>query len=410
MLRRVATLLAGIVVGLLLAEGLLRVYLAAVPPPRDAPFVADDAAGYRLRPDSPEQCAAHPDDCVNSLGFRDHEHPRQKPSGTYRIVGIGDSFVYGSTARLADHFLEVAAAQLQAQCPTSATAESLRVEMVLMGVGGYSPVNEVGVLRAHALPLDPDLVILNFYVGNDVTAIPLRAEVWRGQLYYTGSIYPLLNLLRRSALFTLAEHVFLVRVRAGLLRLWLDVSRRVSGSARRTGDHAAPARDAPAAGAGTSVSSDEQSTSIWALHQQKKDLPVFRRVLDRRTERLWQQAEGCLSEFDRLCRAADVAWCLCVIPASIQVDGRLREHVLSWLRHNPADYDFDGPQRRLHAFADARGILILDPLDTLRVRLDPAAPLYERNDIHWTVRGNRVAGEVLGAGLAREWPALAGGE
>ncbi|MBM3318536.1 MAG: hypothetical protein FJY75_11860, partial [Candidatus Eisenbacteria bacterium] len=231
MLRRAGLLLFGVLLGLCAAEGLARLYLAVVPPPADAPHVAHRDAGYLLAPDPPEHHAQEPDDHVNALGFRDREHARAKPPRTLRIAGIGDSFVYGSTSRLADHFLLVAASRLEERIRRGeGTAAGLReggpsastaVEMVLLGLGGYSPDNYVGVLRGIALPLQPDLVILNFYVGNDVTGLPLRGRVWHGRLYYTGSSYAWLDLLRRSRLFVLAERVVRGGSRARLVEFWL---------------------------------------------------------------------------------------------------------------------------------------------------------------------------------------------
>lgn len=406
MLRRLIAGCLGVLVGLLLAEGALRLYLALVPPPPDATYRADEAAGYLLVPDPPAHADLAPDDHVNALGFRDREHEIAKPPGTLRIAGIGDSFVYGSTPELEDHFLRVAAKRLASSATASDPSrieaghrdgDSLRVEMILMGLGGYSPEQYPGVLRGHALPLAPDLVILNLYVGNDVTGIPLRGEVWRGRLYHTGSAYPWLNALRRARIFVLAERVARTGLRERLVEIWLGLT----GAGRAARDRPRPPAEQTPRGA-----AEPPAVTTWRAHQQKKDLPVYAIALDRATGRLWRRAEARLDEFDRLCRASGVPWVLHLIPADIQVDPLLRARVLESLRLDPARYDFDSPQRRWAAWAEARGVPVVDPLPAMRaVAVEtpsggPAAALYETRDIHWTVRGNRLAGEILGEALA----------
>jgi hypothetical protein len=41
---------------------------------------------------------------LNSVGFRDREHTKQKPAGTKRIAIIGDSLVYGTNVKKEETF------------------------------------------------------------------------------------------------------------------------------------------------------------------------------------------------------------------------------------------------------------------------------------------------------------------
>ncbi len=100
-------------------------------------------------------------------------------------------------------------------------------------------------------------------------------------------------------------------------------------------------------------------------------------------------------EFDELCSEADVPWVLHIIPSEVQVDQDVRGQVVERLGLSHDLYDFDAPQRRLHAMAEAHGFVVHDPLPALRVLNDRSGRLYIPNDTHWNVRGNRVAGEML---------------
>jgi hypothetical protein len=398
----------GLVVGLVLAECLARCYFAVVPAPRGAPYVRDRDACYRLRSDPPEVYLKDPDNYTNSLGFRDREHPREKPSGTCRIVGIGDSFVYANIRRLDDHFLRVAVAELNRSRVGSAvpsTVDSAAVEMILMGVGGYSPANEVGVLRGIALPLKPDLVILSFFVGNDVTGIRLKGKILGGQWYPASSPYSWLNVLRKSDVFLLCEKLLLLpSFRGRLLKLYLHgrgagrpapspAARQSSATAT---DTAPPSPQSPAA-ARPPATQRADGPSDWYLHALLKDMGVFMVLPDERMEEMWTEAEGCLAEFDRLCAEAGVAWILLLIPAQVQVDPDLRQVLLDRFALRPDDWDFDAPQRRLRSFADSRGVPVVDLLAEMRDRSRSGSVLYIPDDGHWNVLGNRIAGERLAA-------------
>jgi hypothetical protein len=370
--RRLLALLIVVTVTLAAAEGLVRLFHAAVPTPADSPYIPDPNAGFRLRPDLPSASLRHEDERVNNLGFRDREHSIEKPPGTCRILGIGDSFVYGDV-RLKDNFLRVTESELADRL----TERWPSVEMVMMGLGGYSPENALGLLRSGALDLSPDVVTLNFFVGNDVTGI-----------HYVGSSQPVLNVLRKLRIFQLSEKA--------IRELGSIVARR------RLGEEP----EAP-----TEVetgNTDEVGTAIgsypWEdfVMIQSRRLPVFLEPPHRRTLKLWEEAENYLLEFDRLCREAEVPWVLHVIPSEVQVDPEIRRLVLEALSLPEEAYDFDAPQRRLHDFAEAHGITITDPLPELRAQHSADDRLYIPNNTHWNVKGNRLAGEILAAAIEAE--------
>jgi hypothetical protein len=98
----------------------------------------------------------------NSLGMRDREHPLQKPPNTYRILALGDSFVQGHGVELADTMVTHLEASLNVP-PRSQT-----VEVLNGGVFGYSPMLEYLYLRDLIGTLQPDAVIVGFFLGNDV--------------------------------------------------------------------------------------------------------------------------------------------------------------------------------------------------------------------------------------------------
>ena len=97
----------------------------------------------------------------NSMGFRGPEITQEKPADTVRIVGLGDSVMFGWGVRQEESYL----AQLQ-DLLTEAYPQKTW-EVINTGVPGYNTVMEVATMREKGLALEPDIVILNF-VTNDL--------------------------------------------------------------------------------------------------------------------------------------------------------------------------------------------------------------------------------------------------
>ncbi len=378
-MRRIVALPLLLLGGLLACEGAVRYFQAAVPAPSDSPYVPDAAAGYRLRPSGPAGDPAA-DDHVNALGFRDREHQLARPAGTRRVLGVGDSFVYGAVPPR-ENFLVVAAREL------SAAPEAAPVEMVLMGCPGWNTEHEVGIVRALGPALAPDLIVLCFSVDTDVTGIPVRGRIIQGNLLYVGAQSPGLDALRRSRLFVLGEQVYLRRVTAA--------ARRLAGALTGRG---APA-GASATSAGAAADTIFAPPTRHYLGRQLRLLPLFAPDPDPRTAALWREAERQLDLFDAACRAAGAPWLLLVAPSEIQADPRLRDAVLARAGRPAGAFDFDLPQRRLAGWAASRGVPLVDPLAELRAAR-ARGRLYVPDNSHWNARGNALAGALLAGALA----------
>ena len=98
---------------------------------------------------------------MNSLGLRGEEITVVKPPGTYRILGIGDSFTLGLGVKDDDTFLHRLQLALNAAPPRPRHFEVLNA-----GVAGYNTRDEVLYLERRWLSLDPDLVLLVFYIND----------------------------------------------------------------------------------------------------------------------------------------------------------------------------------------------------------------------------------------------------
>ncbi len=402
---------------LLVCEGIIRIYLDVLPAGKHAGYVADPLAAYRLEPEPAREDTAGNEYHVNALGFRDREHSPVKAAGVQRVLGIGDSFVFGEV-RLADNFLRVAeramneavrspvgsTQALENAAPASiepsatgsdgATANSvLRSagpnavpspagrqqphEMFLMGLGGYSPVQYLGVLRSVGLSVDPDRVLMCLYVGNDITGLFTKSVVLHGQLYSVSSSNPWLNLLRHSRLFVFLEKWTLYRLRVARVRAGL--------------------REEESAGQPRPSGSAPERTGLTPAYLAVLDnrLPVFRTDPSERIQGLWKATGDVLGQFDQECRSRHIPWNLVIIPDEIQVDPSVRAEALRRLGRERDRFDWDRPQRVLLDLAARLQVPALDLLPILRAAHRADSTLYFPNDTHWNVRGNRIAGTAL---------------
>lgn len=97
---------------------------------------------------------------TNSIGLRgSREYRVPKPIGTRRILLLGDSFTFGEGVDDNETFASVMERSLSSHC-------RIRIEVVNGGVSGYGTSQELKFLELFGPRLQPDLVILNFFVND----------------------------------------------------------------------------------------------------------------------------------------------------------------------------------------------------------------------------------------------------
>jgi hypothetical protein len=165
LLARLALAAGGLVLALVLVELLLPLALDRGPCSGQAPFWRPDAAaGWSLVPDVVREASVCDADgkvlarhsvAVNALGLRDRPRTFARVPGRKRVLVLGDSYVEAMQVDLEDTFL----ARLE---------RTTGAEMIDAGVSGYSTDNELRAFDARDHRFAPDVVLLVFFVGNDV--------------------------------------------------------------------------------------------------------------------------------------------------------------------------------------------------------------------------------------------------
>ena len=101
---------------------------------------------------------------LNSQGFHDREHSKEKLPNTLRIAVLGDSVAEGVEVPIEKTFSAVLERELNAH----PLGDRLKVEVINFGVRGYGTAQELLALRHRVWDYAPDIVVLAFYSGNDL--------------------------------------------------------------------------------------------------------------------------------------------------------------------------------------------------------------------------------------------------
>lgn len=136
---------------------------------------------------------------TNDQGWREEAVATRKPDDLIRIVGIGDSVMFGLGVAAEERYLDVLEGALAARHPRA------RWETVALAAPGYNLVMEVEALRRDGLAYRPDVVLYG-YVGNDECLpnyVDTRRDVFAAtsflRLYWKRTLAPA-TLLRREDL------------------------------------------------------------------------------------------------------------------------------------------------------------------------------------------------------------------
>ena len=127
-------------------------------------WARDPDAGFANKPGFDDYCFGTVRARTDERGFRIGKDGTS-PNGTGpRIVGIGDSVMWGASVNQDDSLLGVLASRLGANA-----------EVINAGVVGYATLQEAKLLAARILPMKPEIVLIN-YCTNDLlpTEDPFR--------------------------------------------------------------------------------------------------------------------------------------------------------------------------------------------------------------------------------------------
>jgi hypothetical protein len=335
-LLRVGGVLLVLAVSLTLGEVVLRLVQRVHPT-----FIYEDASYNRFRGKPGSKFRGHP---LNDLGFNDVAFEPDK-GDRFRIVALGDSFAFG-VVPYPDNYLTLLEQALDRERPP--------VDVLNMGIPRTGPVEQLSLLLREGLSFDPDLVLVSFFVGNDLL------DVGRA--------------LRRSR--SLADRSYVL----SLLRYALVLRPKVEPS------------------------------QVYGQRQYDDDAPTFgeraflevvaRRAVVFRTDwaqvdEVYERTVTTLQEMRHACRRHGAGLSVVLIPEEVQVDPMLQETLIAgFARYRRDNTDFLRPNRLLSERLTELGFDVLDLYPPFAEQ-SAHRRLYKPRDTHWNIAGNRLAAREI---------------
>ncbi len=317
---------------------------------------------------------------LNSRSFRTHEYTTTPPPGVLRVVALGDSFTFASGALPdADHWTTLLERELEQRLDR-------RTEVLRLGVPDTGPAFQLRLWQIEASRLEPEVVVLAFFVGNDFTDHQADAGVFASR--------------GRGLSGRLASLSALYRAVRNLTRVLAAGADRPSDAASRGAADVTPGEPVP--GYRDTFDRDRPTFSrrrFLAIEAERMALCL--RSEQAAFDRLAERVAGVVVELSSEVRASGADCVVMIIPDQYQIDGSLAERAAASVGHRIDDYDLERPQRALHQALDTAGVGRLDLLPVFRRHAGEGA-LYRPRDSHWNRRGNELAARALAQWVVRD--------
>lgn len=306
--------------------------------------------GYRLTPNYIGQAKSYEynhEIRINSIGLRDKEYKIIKPEGTFRILILGDSFVFNYGIPYGKGFDALIEKNLN---QNNVDYEYSGFEVINAGIGGYEPYDELKYYRKYLKQLTPDLVIMGFYEGNDflnpafsgvTNKVESNPEMRQFNIGTSRGILEWINDILESR-----SHLYMfIRNRLEYLRFKMGLT-----------DHYIP-----------------RYLFVGNTRAYKDTRLVFKEIA---------------KEFEK-----GPELFIFMIPHRITVDKKYREDMLSIYDIKPESIDINKPKEEffslLHDFQ-------IEGIDLTHIFFqEGASSLYYPIDGHWNVEGNKLTAETL---------------
>ena len=295
---------------------------------------------------------------TNSLGLMDVEY-REKKENDFRILVLGDSFVWGGYGTtLNQTFVKIVERKL------NDLSSKTNYQVINGGIPGYGTDQQLLLLTEKAYRLDPDLVILSFFVGNDFLNNLETNE---------------LTVIDGVTVSNIPGEKFIEKLRAFLL-LNLHSYRIVEkGAINMFGDFI-------------------QKHISGIFQQEDYQAGLFLNPISKEMKIQYSLTGAILDKMKTYLESSDIRFALLLIPLKYQVDDGLKEAFVRNSYGIDEDFDFEIPQKEIIGWGFQNEVVVIDLLPQLK-SLNNDNDFYWKLNPHFNVEGNEVVGDIVYNGL-----------
>lgn len=343
-------LLASIVITIVLFEIGIRLFvrdLKTEPHPKFL-YISDPDISYRNNPNFTVEITSDIGTAtieINSQSLRDEKDYGEKGDNTYRILVLGDSQTFNSAIHN-----ELTYPKIVEQFLNERYQPEKKFEVLNAGVIGYNTANEAAFLEKYGPMLDPDMVIVGFYINDIVTnkSGVYQSEVKDGYLVSTDKINNPYSILPYPIKRFLRERSHLYYYIMWRLNLFLgNINRPVT-------------------------------LDLYDLKSQEK-------VKDD-----WTATYGYLEKIISWTESRNLSLAVVYIPRALQIENDLWKLFTS----DGGMYDRTLPIKTLASYLEERHMHLCDPYPSF-LETQPTTPLFGLIDKHLNQEGNRLLAEIL---------------
>jgi lysophospholipase L1-like esterase len=321
---------------------------------------------------------------TNAAGQRGRAVPLAKPPGTFRVLVLGDSFVEAEQVAEQERFVSRLEARL------NGAGGPVRYEVIDGGCGGWGTGQELLYLQQEGLAYQPDLVLLAFFVGNDVgdNSIELQLD---------GNVQAALK-------------PYFVQQEDGSLELLppnpppLTILERVANVLRlhSTAYNFFESGVLQKLGRGDLVSAWRTLDALERPRYQGN--LVYRSRLTDDWRDAWTITDRLLGMVRDETVGHGAGFGMVIVPTRAQVDDQAWRGIAGGDGGRRAGLERMFPNAQLQKIASRIDAPLLDLVPALRQAAEAGqGPLYYERDQHWTAAGHAVAAQAIADFVVR-WP------
>jgi hypothetical protein len=309
---------------------------------------------------------------INSLGMRDVERQRSKPSGVFRVAVFGDSMTEAIQVNVDQTFCQLLEQRLRAR--------GRRIEVLNFGVNGYSPLQELLLYEHVGRDFEPDVVLHAIFLDNDVADLhPALASGQRGAPFLVSSLHgdQRVDYTAAEASFRAYHRQPIATARAYLATYRLLSAARWRGVGRQATGGASAAEGIP------------------------RRYDLYREAPNMKWGEAWDRLEQVVRDFSQRTRNAEADYVVVSVPAGQLVYPDAWASIQAQYPAMRAEqWNLEAPRARLKALASKYQVPVLDVHEAF-LQNRASEPLFFGRVGHLTPAGHRTMASALEAAIER---------